>query len=911
MTGRPRPTDRPGSGWHRGYRAHLPFVAALGLFATTCAHGAGALQMKVEYGDCATVLDGPVCVRPADSVLHLWVTAQAGARISLRTDGRPADVLASIEVQNGHRYRIRIPPSATRISVDAQKGADSARWQLALAGEEKPADLQAARQLANAGETDAAVAMVERLLAGDPKRPGSLLGLLGRLHLRQDNVDTARARLQQAIAENTAQGRRLEALRDTNVLAFLLMHKDRRFDQIAALYARFSDDVDASAEAIFFTAYYQGLAALNSGDARTALARLDAAAAQARRMGWERRALDADQQLAEQLLQLGRQQEGYQLLAAWQARALPQALRPCERANFLTNLGWTALFLGRSGAEVEDPTRPLTEALAIYNAQCSPNDRLNGGINLALAHVQAGRLSAARAALTSARAATDAPELRLMLWWLDVDAQIALAQGQHEQALNGYHQLQRLAEATLSPSARWRAAVGRARALQVAGDTEAALAAWTDADQRLDQDLSRVPVDAGRATLVGARAAALREQLQLLLDLDRVSEALALARRSRARVLAPLQGTADGPNGAERRAAAQAYRALRKQLGEAAGNAWLLPVAELEQLQAERVRDERRLRQLLDAAKDPNAGRASADLVSIPPGELLLVLHPLTQGWAVLADDGTHVYAHRPMCEQTNAQTLASCLLAPLRLHIEQASRLRLLPAGRLQQVDFHALTVGDEVLLNHAPVTYGLDVGRPQTEQPAAPHALLVADARGNLTHARREVATVEEILTATGQWSVAKLQGRAADSVAVAQAVERADLFHYAGHAEYAGARGWNSALGLASDTRMSVTDVLMLTRAPALVVLSGCETARSAVVAPVQSIGLANAFLARGSNAVLAAVRPVSDEVAYQLMDNFYRSWATLQPPAEALRIAQLQLRESMPDSDWAAFRLIERM
>ncbi len=909
MTGHDRPADSMRC--RRFLGASLPLVAMLGLFATTCAHGAEPLMMTVEYGDCATVLDGPVCVRPADDILHLWVATQPGARITLRTDRRPADVLASIEVENGNRYQIRLPQSANRITVVAQKGASSTRWQLALASEDKPVDLQAVRKLANAGETDAAVALAQRVLAGDPQRRGSLLGLLGRLHLRLDNVEAARVRLQQAIAENSAQGRRLEALRDTNVLAFLLMHKDRRFDQISALYARFAGDPAAPAEAHFFTTYYQGLAALNSGDARIALRQLDAAAAQARRMGWDRRALDADQQLAEQLLQLGRQREGYDLLAAWQERGLPPALRPCERANFLTNVGWTALFVSQSGASVEDPTQTLTRAQTIYEAQCSPNDRLNGGINLALAHVQAGRLAAARAALTSARQATDAPELRLLLWWLDVDAQVALAHGRHAEALASYRKLQRLAEATLSPSARWRAAVGRARALQVSGEAEAALAAWAEADHRLDRDLARVPVDAGRATLAGARGSALRGQLELLLDLDRVSEALALARRSRSRVLAPLRSTQNGQSSAERRAAADAYRALRKQLGEAAGNAWSLPVTELEQLRADRTRSERILRELLDAASDPSAYQAAGGLTPVPPGELLLVLHPLTRGWAVLADDGTDVYAHRPACEETSVQRLAACLLAPLQTHIEQASRLRLLPAGRLQLVDFHALTVGDEVLLGHAPVTYGLDVGGPQATAPAAPHALLVADARGNLAHARREVATVEQILAATGQWSVAKLQGRVADSVAVVQAMERADLFHYAGHAEYAGVRGWNSQLGLARGTTMSVTDVLMLARAPRFVVLSGCETARSAVVAPVQSIGLANAFLARGSDAVLAAVRPVSDEVAYRLMDEFYRSWATLQPPSEALRIAQLELRETMPDSDWAAFRLIERM
>ncbi len=73
------------------------------------------------------------------------------------------------------------------------------------------------------------------------------------------------------------------------------------------------------------------------------------------------------------------------------------------------------------------------------------------------------------------------------------------------------------------------------------------------------------------------------------------------------------------------------------------------------------------------------------------------------------------------------------------------------------------------------------------------------------------------------------------------------------------------------------------------------------------PHDTNGLDNAFLAAGANAVIAATRPVEDETALALVREFYAHWQGLEPH-DALRLAQLKLRNEQPESDWAAYRLV---
>jgi CHAT domain-containing protein len=115
----------------------------------------------------------------------------------------------------------------------------------------------------------------------------------------------------------------------------------------------------------------------------------------------------------------------------------------------------------------------------------------------------------------------------------------------------------------------------------------------------------------------------------------------------------------------------------------------------------------------------------------------------------------------------------------------------------------------------------------------------------------------------------------------------------------------------LPLAGGGRLGVADVLALAPAPARVVLSGCDAAKSD--GDAEGLGLAQAFVAAGADEVLAPVRPVADALAAKLAARIHRDHDP-PPLAVALRDAAIALRNEDPggreDWDWAAFRVLAR-
>ncbi len=298
---------------------------------------------------------------------------------------------------------------------------------------------------------------------------------------------------------------------------------------------------------------------------------------------------------------------------------------------------------------------------------------------------------------------------------------------------------------------------------------------------------------------------------------------------------------------------------------------------------------------------------------ALQPGELILAYHQLPRGWVGFAAYGKSVLAHRfelPLDILSQSEEVARRLLLPFRVPIEQAKRIRILPTGPLQGVDFHALPYDGDVLLARSPVVYGLDlpvVGNPA--QPAGRHALLVADPRGDLPGALHEARAVREVLESGSRpWVTEELKSSDASAEAVRGRLAAADLLHYAGHGIFSGFSGWESSLLLAKETRLTLGDLLALERVPAWVVLSGCDTGRSSAETPVESLGLAHAFLLAGSQAVVASTRSAPDTTVPVFFTDLYQQWDREPDLAVALQHTQLSWRRN-PGVDWAGFRLFE--
>ena len=145
------------------------------------------------------------------------------------------------------------------------------------------------------------------------------------------------------------------------------------------------------------------------------------------------------------------------------------------------------------------------------------------------------------------------------------------------------------------------------------------------------------------------------------------------------------------------------------------------------------------------------------------------------------------------------------------------------------------------------------------------------------------------------------------AADATAdrVLRALDGAALVHLAAHGRLAPHNPLFSELTLA-DGPLFAYDIEQLADAPHTVVLAACESGRSVVCAGDELLGLGAMFLARGASQLVASPLPVPDAETAPLMTAFHRRLAAGVPVAEALALAQEQLRGGgTPDVAVAGF------
>ncbi len=163
-----------------------------------------------------------------------------------------------------------------------------------------------------------------------------------------------------------------------------------------------------------------------------------------------------------------------------------------------------------------------------------------------------------------------------------------------------------------------------------------------------------------------------------------------------------------------------------------------------------------------------------------------------------------------------------------------------------------------------------------------------------------------VEEIdALLRGYPGAACLTGAAASAAATGTALARADCAHVAAHGTFRGDNPLFSCLQLA-DGPLTVYDLEALPRVPRQLVLSACDSGRSAVRAGDELVGLAGALLGLGTTTLVASVAPVPDADTRDLMLALHRELAAGTAPAEALARAQTGLvGDPLDVARWAGF------
>lgn len=894
----------------------------------------GAWQVPLFTG-CDSVLAGPICLLTEGAPVHVWLPLTSG---EVQIAGGELSAQRTVD---GGRYLTILPKRLPGTLALSAPGA-AERWRLDLANStaiepvlSEARALRGQRDLARAIDTVAP-------LADDADHPRQRLATAyaahwaGLANLAAGDADGALTLLHRAIA-HYALADRPQALIDGATVALYLHLQRSEFAKAGALLERVrpdGTDLDQlGGQGRYLLDYYTGALASHVGDYRNALMHLQRAASTARRLELHGHQQLAEQWLALQLQAVGRREEADKLLVDLSSRASAQA-GPCARAQLANNIGWNRLLALESRQAALDPLPPLREALAAYQdsaCQATREQLANARINLSLAYLHAGDVDASARLLDTLRDEGDlAPSLAH--WLHDAQGRVALRRQDPQAALLAYDALAELAQRHYDDQARWRAQAGRAQALETLGQLSAALEAYSQAEALLASQTVQVPVNAGRETFLARHRWVTLAYLRLLIDQGHLAEAYTVARDARSRTLRSLRradrlAALDEGERTRWREAMAAYVRARDQLAAQAAEDWMLPADALAPTRAARETLAADLRRTLDGAfsvLDRAAQPEASGRRHRPTGETQLLFFPTHEDghvrahWLVFAESDRGLQAAEVACSsralshpQEQASALSACLLAPFASAIEGAQQLRLLTSGALNNLDFHALPWGETPLLAHAPVSYALDTAAAQTlsATPSVPGALIVGDPRGDLPAARAEAHRVATLLAQQRPQPPHMLLGADANLASLRAALEEADLFHYAGHAMFGGRGGWDSTLPLAGAATLTVGDILALRRAPTQVVLSGCETGRAEEgAATSQGIGIAHAFLAAGSHSVIAATRPVRDDIANALVTALYERWRPGANVGESLREAQLALARQAPEEDWFSFRHI---
>jgi hypothetical protein len=888
--------------------------------------------LAVEYAGCIQVLrTGPTCLLQAGKdgaspKITIWLPlAPSDTTTEIRIDDLPVAV-AGEEALDGLRYPIDVPLTARRLEVRRHGPSGPSSWSLALAQSPIAPDwFTQARADASSAVKSGSHEAIEKIrkilitrLAGLPPNDHSLrarvLWLLSRLPPVSEQgyrrEIEARRKADHLLGEAAA----ASALADD-------LAEHGRLSEASTVLDRVAPPPGSPAEALTNLDYGRGLIARLAGETRQALRNFKAVADRSDRLGLGNLRAAAEQQRALALLDLGRFAEADALFTASEGSSVE-----CAEEELTTNRGWTRLLAREARFDVGDPLPDLLRARDVYEitAGCdASHQRLNARINLALAHLQAGRLDAATANLDEARPLARNATADERHWQGEIEARLALARGRAREARQLWQGLEAKARRAGALENLWLALTGRARAERALSDSPSALRAVDEAEDLLDRRAATAERPS-RARLVAQREASARLRVELLLDSGRTTEALAAARRSRARVLRQIEMEGrieqlDEPERARWQRAIDDFRAARRQCDEEAAADWATA--------ADRLPLERSARAARCMRAEEDLETAVAELgLSVrgggeegfrPPGkdELLLAFHPLDRGWVAFAAEADGIIARRfdlPSSIPADRNDLSARLLTPIAEAIRRARRIRLLPYGALREVDLHVLPFEKAPLLAARPVVYGLDLlDRPTAvaSTNSRSSALVIGDPRGDLPLSRNEAERVENALS-DGGWRVEKESGDDATVDRLLAALPRISLLHFAGHGVAGSADGGGELL-LSNEERLLATEILNLDRAPARIVLSGCATGLSDPGAAVEGLGLAQAFLLRGASQVVAAIRPVPDQDAAALFAAFY------QPPPKgsadldlAVRLARVQaaaLRNGRKEA--ASFRVFE--
>lgn len=635
----------------------------------------------------------------------------------------------------------------------------------------------------------------------------------------------------------------------------------------------------------------------------------------------------ADEQRGVQLLNIGRRDEAISVFVR-ALEALPVKASNFQRAVLSLNLGWGLLMALESGDGTDiSPKVPLEEAQMYFGDTGktarfeTKRERVNILVNLALAAFHRDQIDLTWDYIERAKNAKARQYPRLWLWILDIEGRLLASKGNSISALKKYLEMERFAGQILSTDGVYRALVARAEILQKTGQLGAAVKAFKESEIYLDKSLKHVGLTDGRAAFVAQRQRAIHKHLEALLKLKQTEEALTLVRRANRRLLSNAIASEQIAHSREEdrlrwEEAVASYRQHRETLASDAKDDWRLTKREIVSRRQKRFADEHKYTQLLDLALagiEDNL-RQSKDFSPIQHDESLLSLARDSEGWVVLAADIKGATASRLKTRKKDRleEREAETLLARVKAKLLGKKVVRIVSTENVEGIDLHAVTVDGAPLIAHVPVVYSMDMPKVEKNHDRSkgtqnPVSVVVSDPEGNLVLAREEGLRIVKVLNGEKKRTVLSFGKENATFQNVYRNLEAAQLFHFAGHGESNPIYGWGSSLRLSAGGVLQPSDILSLSSAPRNVVLLGCNTGKSRSENG-SVLGVAQAFVVRGSEVVIATSRDLSDRTAAAFAERLYHNLSKELSMGEAARKALLTLRKQVPD--WSAIRIFAR-
>ncbi|MBK6684941.1 MAG: CHAT domain-containing protein [Deltaproteobacteria bacterium] len=672
------------------------------------------------------------------------------------------------------------------------------------------------------------------------------------------------------------------ALRANMLAAQLLADRIRDPAAALALIGRARSPGPLEADGQIELAYHQGRVAEAAGQGRMGAAAYDRGAALAEAVDSKLAPL-FDQNRALAMINLGQASEGAEILARLVESATTSPA--CWRADFNSNAAWAAVRAGHQDRRTE---AWMEAALALYQGECENVAYTNNvRVNLALWLESRGdrQGAARRLAEVSGEEYPDAA-----LWRRSLAMRLALAAGPRPGARAELAAIISEAELRGVAAIAWQAQVTLGELELAASEPHRAATAFQAAEDSLEREVLLQPLERGRLSFVEDRAKSADGLIAARLAQGDPAAAFLAARAARRRGLVDVWGRPDptrlsATDRARFAGALGAYEQAKVAVDQALADGWQAPRNDAGRARAElesRVVARRAAadRALLMLGMEPRRGFRAPN-----PGELWLLHRAGRPGQAgALFVATTDRVRHVPL-----PSTTPEDLVRVIGPELKQAQRILILAAGDPALLAWHRAELDGRPLLADRLVAYALDLPPRPISERSGKGALVVADPRGNLARARIEGPNVARSLSQSG-WQVELLERRGAVSDRVLAALPGVQLFHYAGHAAYRGREGAASALVLA-DRDLELGELLLLSPGPRWVVLSACESSKGPAAAHSVGLGLAQAMVSVGAEAVIASTEVVEDETAAEFSARLYSELPAARTLEEAYRRAMV--------------------